>query len=81
MGSEGSAMDEAEREPMKAWVENWKQVGPLLERFRHEELRSFRHEDNIELIDSLLQIGYRHRRDEPTSGLVEQQRIFMKARQ
>jgi len=63
MVGEDSAMDEAERTAMKAWVENWMRVGPLLDRFRHEELRSFRHEDNIELIDSLLQIGYQHRRD------------------
>jgi len=73
-------MTDAEREQMKAWVENWKRAGPLLERFRHEELRQLRHEDSLEMIDGLLQIGYQHRSDEPTSGLVEQQRIFMRAR-
>ena len=68
------------KEPMKAWVENWKRVGPLLEKIRREELRRFKHEDNIAIIDGLLQIGYQHRRDLSTSGLVEQQRIFMKGR-
>jgi hypothetical protein len=68
------------KEQMRAWVENWKRAGPLLEAIRREELRNFKHEDNVELIDALLQIGYEHRRDEPTSGLIEQQRIFMRAR-
>ena len=63
----------------KQWVETWKRAGPMLEQFRQEELRAFRHEDNVHLIDALLEIGYRHRRHLTTSGLVEQQRLFMKA--
>ncbi|MFW6161186.1 MAG: hypothetical protein ACODAJ_00360 [Planctomycetota bacterium] len=74
-------MTDGEREQVKAWVEAWKRAGPLLERIRHEELRRLRHEDSLEVIDGLLQMGYQHGRDEPTSGLVEQQRVFMKARE
>jgi hypothetical protein len=73
-------MTDEEKQKLKLWVETWKRAGPALERFRHQELRAFRHEDNVEAIDALLQIGYQHRRDDPTSGLVEQQRLFMKAR-
>jgi hypothetical protein len=32
------------------------------------------------LLDALLQIGYEHRGNTPTSGLVEQQRLFGKLR-
>lgn len=74
-------MTEAEKQQLKQWVETWKRAGPMLERFRWEELRRFRHEDNIEILDALLQMGYERRADAPTtSGLVEQQRLFMKAR-
>ena len=74
-------MLEADREKMMAWVEHWRRVGPILARIRREELRAFRYEDNIELVDSLLQLGYELRSERSTSGLVEQQRLFMKARQ
>jgi hypothetical protein len=67
------------KQQLKQWVETWKRAGPELERMRREELRAYRHEDNVEAIDALLQIGYKHRRVCATSGLVEQQRIFMRA--
>ena len=63
----------------KGFVEHWKRVGPKLERIRREELRNFRHEDNIELIDSLLQMGVDLGTERTSSGLVEMQRLFMKA--
>jgi len=74
-------MQEADRQKMKAWVAHWKRVGPVLARIRRDELRAFRYEDNIEVVDSLLQLGYEFRTERPSSGLVEQQRLFMKARQ
>jgi len=73
-------MTDNEKRRLKQWVEAWKRAGPMLEQFRYEELRAFRHEDNVDLIDALLEIGYRHRQNRPTSGLVEQQRWFMKMR-
>jgi hypothetical protein len=63
----------------KGFVEHWQRVGPKLERIRWEELRKFRHEDNIELIDSLLQMGLDLGTERTTSGLVEMERLFMKA--
>jgi hypothetical protein len=73
-------MTESERERLKQWVETWKRAGPELERVRREELRAFRHEDSVELIDSLLELGVQFGQVRTTSGLVEQQRLFMKAR-
>lgn len=34
----------------RGWVEHWARVGPELERIRREELRRYRHEDNIEIM-------------------------------
>jgi len=65
---------------IRAWVETWKRAGPVLERIRREELRDFRYEDHPEVIDALLEIGCRRAVPRPTSGLVEQQRLFAKAR-
>jgi hypothetical protein len=64
-----------------AWVAHWQRIGPLLERIRREELRNFKYEDHIDLIDSLLEIGCRMGPPRTTSGLVEMQRLFQKARQ
>jgi len=65
----------------KAFVEYWKNVGPKLEAIRREELRNFKHEDHIEEIDALLEIGSQFGTPRMTSGLVEQQRLFQQARQ
>ena len=72
-------MDEAEKAQLKEWAETWKRAGPALERFRREELRRFRYEDNVGAIDSLLDMAVRHAPPRPSSGLVEQQRLFRKA--
>ena len=66
----------------KLWVEHWQRVGPMLEKVEHEELRAFCFERDWKLVDGLLQLGF----DVPNvkaphdSGLVEQQRLFAKAR-
>ena len=65
----------------KAWVEHWQKIGPKLDAIRREELRKFKHEDHLEEIDALLEIGSRFGTPRTTSGLVEQQRLFQKARQ
>ena len=64
----------------RGWVEHWARVGPELERIRREELRRYRHEDNIEIIDSLLDLGLRHAQPRITSGLVELQRLLHQGR-
>jgi len=73
-------MTKAEKRQMKQWVETWKRAGPMLEEFRYEELRRLRHEDNVKIIDGLLEMGYQHRVNVPTSGLVELQRLLARGR-
>ena len=65
----------------EAWVEHWRKVGPQLERIRRDELRNFKNEDNLEAINALLEIGARRGEPRTTSGLVEMQRLFKKARE
>jgi len=73
-------MTETEREQMKAWVENWKRVGPILEEFRRQELRELTWERGRMAADSLLQLSAQFARTRDASGMVEMQRIFQKAR-
>ena len=74
-------MSDADADQTRAWVENWGKVGPKLEEIRRRELRAFRHEDHVEIIDALLDMGVRFGTARTTSGLVQQQRLFRKARQ
>jgi hypothetical protein len=63
----------------KRWVETWKKAGPELERLRREELRRLDPERSIELLCGPADYTVPPRAPKPTSGLVEQQRWFMKA--
>jgi len=67
-------------EEAKEYVERWRKAGPELEKVRREELRSLNNQNNSKLIDSLLEIGSIWPQKRPTSGLVEQQRLFQRAR-
>lgn len=61
----------------KAWVRSWRSAGENLERVRRDELRSLDAYRAIELIFSQSSAAAIELR--PSSGLVEQQRWFMKA--
>jgi hypothetical protein len=58
----------------------WRRVGPQLDRIRRAELRSFNYEEQLPIIDALLQLGCERATPRTTSGLVELQRWFAKAR-
>lgn len=68
-------------EEMKNWLENWKRLGPILEKIEAEELRGQDYNDGLEGFIPLLNWCCKHAEPRTTSGLVEQQRYFMKARQ
>ena len=63
----------------KLWVETWKRAGPELERIRREELRAMDGPRTIALLCGEWDYSVPPRTPRPTSGLVEQQRWFMKA--
>jgi predicted Rossmann fold nucleotide-binding protein DprA/Smf involved in DNA uptake len=62
----------------RQYADQWKQAGPELDRVRREELKNWKYDWRI--VDALLEIGAKspHKEDEP-NGLVEMQRLFMKA--
>jgi hypothetical protein len=68
-------------EEAREFVERWRKAGPELEKVRREELRALTDAEARELFRSLLELASLHRQNRPTSGLVQQQRLFQKARQ
>ena len=77
-------MDNADiTELNRRWVAQWRTTGPLLEAIRAEELRAMTEEQARAASEMLLAaapIPGDPRTDSTTSGLVEQQRIFARAR-
>ena len=67
-------------EEAREFVERWKKAGPALEQVRREELRNLTHEQCQKRIHALFEMGSQHRQNRSKSGLIEQQRIFQKAR-
>jgi hypothetical protein len=63
----------------RRWVKAWKEAGPELERLRREELRRLDPGQAIALLCGEADYTVPPRAPKPTSGLVEQQRWFMKA--
>jgi hypothetical protein len=64
----------------RLWVEAWRRAGPALERLRREELRRLDSRATIALLCGPADYRIAPRAPKPTSGLVEQQRWFSKAR-
>ncbi len=70
-------------ETQKAWARTWRETGKALEAIRRSELRALTPEKALRAIDDLLSLGAEmtlsaERRR--TSGLVEQQRLFVRLR-
>jgi len=63
----------------RRWVQAWNQAGPELERLRREELRRLDPQRAIALLCGPADYRVPPRAPRPTSGLVEQQRWFLKA--
>lgn len=63
----------------KRWVETWRLAGIDLERIRRKELRELDTFRAIEMLCGPADYTVPPRAPKPWSGLVEQQRLFMKA--
>ena len=62
------------------WVRAWRRAGPELERIRREEIRRADTARSIPAFDGLFEAAVRDFPPHPTSGLVEQQRRFRRAK-
>jgi hypothetical protein len=69
-----------ERAQMLAWVQNWRELTPILEELRRKEIREVTTVTSIAAFDSSFRKAIRDCPPEPTSGLIEQQEIFRRAR-
>ncbi len=63
----------------KRWVRAWKEAGEALEQLRRLELRRLDAQRAVALLCGPADYHVAPRAPKPTSGLVEQQRWFMKA--
>ena len=63
----------------RQWVKTWQEAGPRLEAIRRRELRELDTYTAIALLCGPADYRVPPRPPKPTSGLVEQQRVFRKA--
>ncbi len=63
------------------WIRTWQRAGAALKEIKRQELQSYDYAKNLPILDDMLQWAYKHRTTRLTSGLVEQQRWFMKMRE
>lgn len=83
MGSDTSALASWSPEQIalgRRWVEAWKNAGPKLESIRRRELRQLDAYAAIALLCGPANYREAPRAPKPTSGLIEQQRVFRNLR-
>jgi len=75
-------MKNSQRKEIEKWLETWERAGSALDRVKLNELRAgdYYHR-NQKLLNEMLQYAFEHRQPRSTSGLIEQQKIFMKLKQ
>lgn len=74
-------MPYTDQRKMKKWIRTWDKAALSLKDIKRDELRSDDYyEKNRKRLDEMLEYACKNLRDRPSSGLVEQQRLFMKFR-
>lgn len=64
---------------IEKWVNTWKKAEPALDEVKLKELRAVDYYNhNQALLNEMLRYAFEHRETRLTSGLIEQQKIFMK---
>lgn len=71
-------MESPDKEDLRRWADRWQKAGAELERLRAEELLHTDVCQSIELLEDAFQSALINYPASPTSGLVEQQRWFMR---
>ncbi len=75
-------MKDSKRKEIEKWIQTWEQAGFALDSVKLNELRaSDYYRRNQGLLNGMLQYAFEHRQLRLTSGLIEQQKIFMKLKQ
>lgn len=71
-------MEISDTDRLREWVQNWKVLGPELERLRRERIRSASTPDAIRQFDLAFKAAIRNTPPRTTSGLIEFQRLLRK---
>ena len=71
-------MTEAEKAAIKERIAAWERAAPVLQRVRDDDIRAADTHRSMQLFAGSAEWAVRNRPAMPTSGLVEQQRWFMK---
>ncbi|MBC8382754.1 MAG: hypothetical protein H8E22_02885 [Candidatus Cloacimonetes bacterium] len=72
-------MKDSKRKKIEKWIETWEKAELALYRIKINELRATDYySQNLVLLNEMLQYAFEHRKLRLSSGLVEQQKIFMK---
>jgi hypothetical protein len=82
MNEDGSSLENWTPEQIaqgKRWIQAWKEAGDAMEKLRRVELRRLDSASAIALLCGPADYRPPPRAPKPTSGLIEQQRWFMKA--
>jgi len=73
-------MTEQEKAQARQWIEAWRRAGPLLDQIRADEIRATDTVKAMEVLDGMFTHAVETVPTRPSSGLVEQQEIFRRAR-
>ena len=71
-------MEVSDTDRLRAWVQNWKVLGPELECLRRERIRSASTPESIQQFDLAFKAALRNTPPRTTSGLIEFQRLLRK---
>jgi hypothetical protein len=73
-------MSEPEKSRTRAWFKNWEELGPMLDELRAEDIRNADTVNSMEILDGMFNHAAKTLPARDTSGLIEQQQIFSRAR-
>ena len=71
-------MKTSQQDNAQQWIESWKPASVALKAIKRFELRNYDYAKNQAIMDGMLQWAFENRQVRLESGLVEQQRLFMK---
>lgn len=69
-------MSDKEKEAIRNWIKCWARTGPILEQLKREDILSANTQMSIEFLDDAFESALWLYPPLPTSGLIEQQRLF-----
>lgn len=69
-----------ERKAIREYVNRWRWLGPELERIKADELRAMTDDQRRRAARSMIDLAARLPKEPKSCGLVEQQRLFARAR-